>query len=168
MAYLLLGVAQRERAESLGSELAASRGHVPSGLVAKPAFGSLLLWKTIYEYEDRLYVDAARLGVRARSFPGQSASKLDLRRDLQWLVPESQQARDIERFRWFSGDQLALDPAGNDRIIDVRYSMVPNRIEALWGIQLDRAAAPAAHVHFFTSRSPSKEHRAETLRMLFE
>ena len=168
MAYLLLGVAQRERAESLGGELAASRGHIPSGLVAKPAFGSLLLWKTIYEYEDRLYVDAARLGVGAKSFPGESASKLDVRRDLQWLAPDSQQARDIERFRWFSGGQLALDPAGNDRVIDVRYSMVPNRIEALWGIQLDRAAAPGAHVNFFTSRSPSKEQRAETLRMLFQ
>jgi inner membrane protein len=168
MAYLLVGVAQRERAESLGGERAASRGHVPSELVAKPAFGSLLLWKTIYEYEDRIYVDAARLGVRVRSFPGQSALKLDLRRDLQWLAPESQQARDIERFRWFSNGQLALDPAGDDRIIDVRYSMVPNRIEALWGIQLDRAAAPGAHADFFTSRSPSKEHRAEILRMLFE
>ncbi len=168
MAYLLLGVAQRERAEQLGGELAASRGHVPSKLVAKPAFGSLLLWKTIYEHEDRLYVDAARLGVRARLFPGQSVGKLDLRRDLQWLAPESQQARDIERFRWFSNGQFALDPAGDDRIIDVRYSMVPNRIEALWGIQLDRTAEPTAHVDFFTSRALSKDQRAETQRLLFE
>lgn len=168
LAYLLLGVAQRERAESLGGELAASRGHVPNELIAKPAFGSLLLWKTIYEYEGRFYVDAARLGVRARLFPGQSVSKLDLQRDLKWLSPASQQARDIERFRWFSNGQLALDPVGKDRIIDIRYSMVPNRIEALWGIELSRAAASDGHVDFFTTRSPSKEHRAEIQRMLFD
>ena len=166
--YLLLGVGQRERAESVGAELAASRGHAPSELVAKPAFGNLLLWKTIYEHDEHFYVDAARLGLRATTFPGQSTRKLDLLRDLPWLAPDSQQARDIERFRWFSKGQLALDRFGDDRIIDVRYSMVPNRIEALWGIQLDKAAATEAHARFFTSRSPSEEHRSEILRMLFE
>lgn len=168
IAYLLLGTVQRERAETVGGELAESRGHAPRELVAKPAFGSLLLWKTIYEFEDRVYVDAARLGVRAKAFPGQSVRRLDLRSDLQWLAPESQQARDIERFRWFSNGHLALDPAGKDRIIDVRYSMVPNRIDALWGIQLDRSAATDAHVDFFTQRSPSDEDRSELLRMFFE
>lgn len=168
IAYLLLGVVQRERAESLGVELAASRGHVAKELIAKPAFGSLLLWKTIYEHEGRYYVDAVRLGARSKSFPGQSAAKLDLQRDLPWLSFESRQARDVERFRWFSNDRLALDPFDNDRIIDVRYSLVPNRIEALWGIELDRSADLDVHAEFFTSRSPSEEHRSETMRMLFD
>jgi len=168
IAYLLLGVVQRERAESLGVELAANRGHVAKELIAKPAFGSLLLWKTIYEHENRYYVDAVKLGSRSKSFPGQNAAKLDLQRDLPWLSSESRQARDVERFRWFSNNRLALDPFDNDRIIDVRYSLVPNRIEALWGIELDRSASPDAHVEFFTSRAPSEEHRSETMRMLFD
>jgi inner membrane protein len=168
VAYLLVGAAQRERAEMVGGEIASSRGHQPIELVAKPAFGSLLLWKTIYEYEDRYYVDAVRLGLSARSFPGQSTSKLDPRRDLRWLSPGSQQARDIERFRWYSSGYLALDPASRNRIIDVRYSMVPVRIEALWGIVLNRGAARDAHAGFFTSRKPSAEHRKETLRLFFD
>ncbi|MFT5694831.1 MAG: inner membrane protein [Myxococcota bacterium] len=168
VAYLLLGVAQRERAETMGGELAASRGHTPNQVDAKPAFGSLLLWKTLYEHEGRIYVDAVRLALQAKPFPGQSVERLNLQRDFPWLAEESQQARDVQRFRWFSSDQLATDPSQNNRIIDVRYSMVPNRVEALWGIELDQNAGPAAHVKFVTSRKPSDEQRSEMLRMLID
>ena len=168
LAYLLVGVGQRERAESLGRDVAAARGHAPAAIEAKPAFGSLLLWKTVYGYEGRFHVDAHRVGWRVRHFPGQSAPRLDPGRDLPWLDAGSQQARDLERFRWFSAGFVALDPALPDRVIDVRYSMVPNRIEALWGVALDPGAPPEAHAAFFTSRDPSSERRAEILRMLFQ
>ena len=62
---------------------------------------------------------------------------------------------------------MALDPRRPDRVIDVRYSLVPNRIAPLWGIQLDRGAPGAAHVAFFTARRASAEDRAELQRMLF-
>ena len=88
-------------------------------------------------------------------------------RDLDWLDLDSQQARDLERFRWFSNGKLGLDPDDQDRIIDIRYSMVPNQVDALWGIELDETAPFDAHVRFFTSRSLSKEQRAELQRMLF-
>jgi inner membrane protein len=137
-------------------------------VVAKPAFGSLLLWKTIYLFDGRYHVDALRLGRHAKSFPGQSAAKLEVLRDLAWLDPKSQQARDLERFTWFSSGMTAIDPANPDSVIDVRYSMVPNRIEALWGIRLDSSAAVHRHADFFTSRSPSSKHRAEIRRMFFD
>ena len=63
--------------------------------------------------------------------------------------------------------ELGLDPDDQNRIIDIRYSMVPNQIDALWGIELDETASFDAHVRFFTSRSLSKEQRAELQRMLF-
>ena len=166
LAYLLLGVAQRERAEVLGSEIAATRGHAPEELVAKPAFGSLLLWRTFYEHEGAYYVDAARLGFAAKVFAGERAAKFDTTRDVPWLSVNSQQARDVERFRWFSNDYLALDPGHPQRVIDVRYSMVPTRIEALWGIELEVGAAPDVHARFFTERRPSKAQRQEMLRLL--
>ncbi len=166
LAYLLLGVAQRERAEFSGSQLAATRGHTPSEVVAKPAFGSLLLWRTFYEYEGAYYVDAVRLGFAAKIFAGERAAKYDSARDMPWLSADSQQARDVERFRWFSNDYLALDPSHPQRVIDVRYSMVANRIEALWGIELEAAAAPDAHARFFTERRPSEAHLQEMLRLL--
>lgn len=168
IAYLLVGVVQRERAEAQGSALAASRGHAAAGLSAKPAFGSLLLWKTVYREGERYYVDAVRVGWRPRVFPGESARALEVERDLPWLESGSQQARDLERFRWFSNDWIALDPREEGRIIDIRYSMVPNRIRALWGIELREGAPKDAHVRFFTSRDTSEATRATFQRMLFD
>lgn len=168
LAYLLLGVAQRERAEWLGADVARRRGHDAARVHAKPAFGNLLLWKTFYEHEGRYYVDAVRLGFAPASFAGESTDRLDFERDLPWLEPGSQEARDVERFRRFSSEWVALDPDDPERIIDVRYSMVPNRIEALWGLRLDPDAAADAHATFYTSRNPSEAQRAEILRMLFE
>jgi inner membrane protein len=168
VAYLLLGAAQRERAESFGGAVAAERGHEVLRIEAKPAFGSLLLWKTIYETDDRIHVDALRLGWDARRFPGQSATKLDVLRDLPWLQAASQQWRDLERFRWFSDGNVALDPERRDHVIDVRYSLLPNRIDALWGIRLNRRAPKDAHVRFYTSRGLSPAHRSELFRMLFD
>ncbi len=166
--YLLLGVAQRDRAEAHAVQVAEERGHAPRRLQAKPAFGSLLLWKTIYETDERFHVDAVRLGLRARAHPGQSVERLEPGRDLPWLDADSQQARDIERFRRFSDGFVALEPGRTDCIIDVRYSMVPNRIEPLWGIRLDASAGPDQHVAFFTSREPTPERRAELRRLLLD
>jgi inner membrane protein len=164
---LLFGVVQRERAESFATHVAEGRGHIGTTASAKPAFGSLLLWKTFYEYDGRYYVDAARLGFAVRFFPGDSAEKLVPSRDLAWLDPMTQQARDLERFNWFSSGWVAPDPGRKDHVIDVRYSLVPNRIDPLWGLSLDPSAPSDAHAIFSTSRTVSAEHRAEMLRMLF-
>ncbi len=166
--YLLVGVAQRERAEAFGQDVAAGRGHGVVEIEAKPAFGSLLLWKTIYEVDDRYYVDAVRLGAGATAYLGQSVSRLDVSRDLGWLEAGSQQARDLERFRWFSAGMIALDPNREDRVIDIRYSLLPNRIAPLWGIQLHRGTDLKRHVAFLTMRALSQADRDELFHMLFE
>jgi inner membrane protein len=168
VAYLLIGVVQRERAEDFGQIVASERGHTVSAVAAKPAFGSLLLWKTIYRAQDRYFVDAVRLGWRPKSVPGDSAVALDLERDLPWLKASTQQALDLERFRRFSQGFIALDPERADAVIDIRYSLLPNRIEALWGVQFARDAAPDQHAVFFSSRNMTDRHRAEFRRMLFE
>ncbi len=66
---------------------------------------------------------------------------------MPWLDLNSQQARDVERFRWFSNGYIARDPEHANRVIDIRYSMLPNEIASLWSIELrpeakltDRAA----------------------------
>lgn len=168
VSYLLFGVVQRERAESFGHAVAAERGHAPRFVEAKPAFANLLLWKTFYESDGRYRVDAVRMGWQPKSFPGQHTQKLELSRDLPWLVSDSQQARDLERFRWFSAGYVALDPRNSNRVIDVRYSVVPNRIDGLWGLELTPLAAPDAPAKFFTARDVSTESRSEILQMLFE
>lgn len=164
--YLGVGAMQHQRALEALRDVAAARGHVVERAAAKPAFGNLLLWKTIYASADRYYVDAVRLGRARTRYPGQSVARLELARDLPWLAPGSQQARDIERFRWFSDDFLALDPADPDFVVDMRYSLVPDEIAALWGIRLDRNAAADAHVGFEWRREVTPERRARFLAML--
>ena len=153
VAYLSLGVVQRDRAAAVGYDVATARGHVVERLAAKPTFGNLLVWKIIYESEGVFYVDAIRVGLGSRHYPGAAIAKLDTARDLPWLQPDSQQARDVERFRWFSGDYLAL--SGSNTITDIRYSLVPNEIEGLWGITLNPGATPHEHVRYTSRRTPT-------------
>lgn len=163
--YLLLGVVQRERAETLGYELAHSRGHQPRRLEAKPSFANLILWKIVYETESRYHVDAVRVAAGKRVYPGESIAKLDVKADFPWLDPKSTQARDIERFRWFSNDYLAVDPSRPHRVIDIRYSMIPNEINSLWGIKLD-PKRPEKHVEYTISRERSSEMAKRLWRMI--
>ncbi len=164
--YLLLGVIQRERVESIGFALAQERGHRPDAVQAKPAFGSLLLWKTIYEHEDRFHVDAVRLLASPRVFEGASIARLSLPRDLPWLDASGEQARSLERFRRYSQDALALDPKRAHIVFDVRYSMLPNRIDPLWGIRLDPAADARAFPAFVTFRRLAPADREAFFSML--
>lgn len=150
VAYLCLGLVQHGRAEAAGRTLAQERGHNPVRLDAKPGFANLLLWKIVYEVDDHYYVDAVRVGFQPTIYPGESIRKFDLAVHVPWLDHQSQQARDIERFRWFSNDYLAMD--AQNRIGDVRYSVLPNEIKPMWGILLDPTAESDAHVTYFTSR----------------
>lgn len=166
--YLGLGVVQRDRAEAVGWEIAQGRQHQPIRLEAKPSFANLLVWKVVYETADRYYVDAVRVGSYSKIYPGDSVEKLDIPRDLPWLDSSSQQAQDIERFRWFSNGYIAKEPGNSNRIIDVRYSMVPNEVNALWGIELSPRAGPLQHVEYRTERRGAEQQVGTLLEMIFD
>ena len=164
--YLVLGVVQTHRVEVAGTALAASRGHDPDRLTVKTGFGNLLVWKVVYESGGRYHVDAVRAGVEVTVCPGGSVPALVLHRDLPWLDANSVQARDIERFRWFSDDYLALDPANPHWVIDMRYSVVPSRIDPLWGVQVSPEAGLDEHVRFVAERRTSADQRDAYWRLL--
>ena len=151
-AYPTLGMLQRDRAEAAGRELAASRGPVPTRLEAKPSFANLLLWKIVYQADGRFHVDTVRAGRDIHVYTGESVPVLDVERDYPWLHPESQQARDLERFRWFSDDYLAPHPRDPQQVMDMRYSILPNEIEPLWTIRLDPRASVHAHAEYLATR----------------
>ena len=52
-------------------------------------------------------------------------------------------------------------------VIDVRYSMLPNRIDPLWGIRLDPAASGDAFSRFVTQRRLGDGDRERMLEMMF-
>ena len=166
LAYLSFGVIQRERAEEAGWKVAKARQHVPLRLEAKPTFANILVWKVIYEADGNYYVDAIRVGTYIKIYTGESVTKLDVSKDFPWLSRTSQQAADIERFRWFSDGFVVRDPNNERRIIDVRYSLVPNQINALWSIELTKAAKESAHVAYTTHRDMSAESRRAFIDML--
>jgi inner membrane protein len=168
VAYPTLGLVQRDRAETAGWALARERGHEPIRLEAKPSFANLLVWKVVYETEDRYQVDAVRTGSSISVYPGDSVPKLDVARDFPWLVPGSQQALDIERFRWFSNGYIAVEPGNPYRITDIRYSMVPNEIRGLWSIELSPQAETADHVGYVVARQADDRALNMFRSMLFQ
>ncbi len=152
LSYMALGLLQRDAAVDMGIALAESRGHQPLRLEAKPSFANILVWKVVYETDDRYFVDAVRAGLSPKVFPGDSVEKLDIARDMPWLDLSSQQARDIERFRWFSNGYIARDPLYRNRVIDIRYSMIPNEVDPLWSIELRPGAALEDHAAYLVHR----------------
>jgi len=146
------GMIQRDRAEAIGWQLAQERQHDPIRLDAKPSFANILVWKVVYETEGHYHVDAVRVGTSVKTYPGESIAKLNVNRDFPWLDPNSQQAKDIERFRWFSNGFISQDPNDALRVIDVRYSIVPNQLKALWSIKLSKSADAEEHVLYETHR----------------
>ncbi len=156
-AYLGLGVLQNQRAAEVAEQLALSRGHQAINLGLKPSFANIVVWKSVYEHQGKYYVDAIRLLGSSKIYQGTSVEKLDIDRHFSWLSNDTQQAEDIERFRWFSNRHLALDPHNNQRIIDVRYSLIPNEVTGMWGITLDASKKSSDHVAWSTNRPKGRK-----------
>ncbi len=165
--YLSLGALQHHSAVKMGERLAESRGHTPLRMDVKPSFGNIVVWKTIYETEDRFYVDAVRPQIAPKVFPGASLPKLKVDRDLPWLKDQSQQARDVKRFGRLSEGYLSPDANVAGRIIDVRYSMLPNEVSGLWSIELRPDAGDAEHVRFAIHRGDGAAALKQLLAMIF-
>ena len=150
--YLSLGFIQYERALLAAVELAQGRGHSPERLTLKPSFGNLILWKSIYQHKETFYVDAIRAAQSSTWCTGESIRVFDYQYHLPNLEKESQQKKDIERFRWFSQDYLGYDKERNI-VTDVRYSMIPNQIAPMWGLVIDEQRGVNDHAIWWTSRS---------------
>ena len=150
--YLSLGFVQYERALSAAIELANERGHNLERLTLKPSFGNIILWKSIYQNEETFYVDAIRTVESSSWCSGESIRIFDYQYHLPDLDEESQQKKDIERFRWFSQDYLGYDKERNI-VTDVRYSMIPNQISPMWGLVIDDQRGINEHAIWWTSRS---------------
>ena len=150
--YLSLGFVQYERALTAANELANERGHNPERLTLKPSFGNLILWKSIYQHNETFYVDAIRTAQSSTWCLGESIRVFDYQYHLPNLEEESQQKKDIERFRWFSQDYLGYDKERNI-VTDVRYSMIPNQISPMWGLVIDSSRGTNEHAIWWASRS---------------
>lgn len=165
-AYLLIGVGQLQRGEGVVETLAAERGHTPSRLIVKPTIGNLLVWRSVYEHDGSLFIDAVRLGMQTRVYQGNSDGLYVPERDAGQLPRDSVMYGDVLRFRKFSDNYLVLHPENPNVIGDARYAIRPNSLFPLWGIEID-PQQPGKHAQFRTFRSMSEENRGYFLDMLF-
>ena len=166
MFYLSLGVYQKNEAIKVSIKIAKERGHDAIRINVKPSIGNLLLWKSIYETKDKFYIDAIRLGWSPKIFNGESIDKMNTKSSFPWLTIKSQQAQDVERFKWFSDGYIAINPKNKNQILDIRYSTLPNEIGGLWGIELSKEKANNSHVKYITNRTISKERFKVLKKML--
>lgn len=164
--YLLLGLVQRERAEQALQQLADRRGHVSVRLEAKPTLLNLLLWRGMYESEGDLHVAAIRPGLRGvHVLPGGSVPRFQPRLADSGLPEGSRVQRELMRFDGFSQGWIYRDPADPGFVGDARYALLPDAIDALWGVRFD-PADPDGPIAFETRRRVDARTRARFFCML--
>ncbi|MDZ7662624.1 metal-dependent hydrolase [Thiohalophilus sp.] len=165
--YLGFAGVQQQRAQNVMAEVTAARSHVPQRQVVKPTMGNLLLWRSVYVHDGRIYVDAVRVGLLADRliFPGDSVARFIQHRDLPQLEPQTTLAGDIRRFERFSDGFVAFDPQQENVLGDMRYSMLPNSVRPLWGIVID-PKQPQQHVDYRFFRDSSAGVRHTFINML--
>jgi inner membrane protein len=158
---------QRSRATQVAEQLATERGHQPEQTSIRPSFGNTLLWRMIYRFEGRYYVDAVRIapGAMPRLYEGQSVEAFTVEHAAEHVDAESVLGRDIERFRFFSQGYLYLHPDDDQVVGDMRYAMWPDSVVPLWGIRIDPARADQ-HTEMVHYRDPSKPARERLWQMI--
>ena len=134
---------------------------------SKLSIGNIFLWKTIYLYNNRYYIDSIHNFGSSKVYEGSSIKKLNLKEDFPSLKKGTVHWNDVQRFRWFSMDYVALDPKRKNFIMDVRYSIIPNSIDPLWGIKLD-LDNQNDHVRYLPTREIRSEHMAKFKRMFLK
>ena len=166
--YQTFGFIQKDRAENIINSYAISKGHQIESIEAKPSFGNIIVWKVIYSDDKNYYINAIKLGFSHIIYPGEMIKKLDIKNDFQWLDTDSQQFKDLERFRWFSNNYLGLAKSDDNIIYDIRFSAIPNEVEGLWGVRLDKNKNKDEHIDYITNRSSSMNRYYELIDMIVE
>jgi inner membrane protein len=160
LAGLATGLIQHLRAVEHAVALAAARGHSPSVLLVKPTLANLVLWRSLYLHEGRLYADAVRVGRPggATVYRGESAPRFDPVTDAG-LPPGSRARRDLERFVAFTGDLAVRHPQRPDFVGDARYAMLPTSIVPLWGVVLPQQGEGALRFENLRTLTPTVRER---------
>jgi inner membrane protein len=152
LAYVGLGFAQHARAMGAQSALAAERGHeiAPGRGRAMPTLGNLIVWRSVYEAEGRLWADAVRVppagAVQVRR--GTSIARFTAR-DIPAHLARDERVRRVfaaaEAFATgFVGRVPAPGGAAFDSEVialgDVRYSFATEGFAPIWGLAIDPSA----------------------------
>lgn len=156
--YLLVGVSQHAQAVSITRGLAEGRGHTMERMVVKPTLGNLLVWRAVYQSDQRYHITAIRVSPFGPPmyFSGKSLPVLPIDTDITQWPKGSTLREDLYRFHHFSDGYLARHPDNPTIIGDIRYALLPFGVKPLWGIVIN-PERPDLHVAFKTDRSHISE-----------
>jgi inner membrane protein len=148
LAYIGLGFVQHARAMGAQSALAAERGHeiAPGRGRAMPTLGNLIVWRSVYEADGRLWADAVRVppagAVQARR--GTSIARFTARDIPAPLARDERVRRVFAATEAFATGFVARVPApgsapdsGAITLGDVRYSFETAGFAPIWGLLID-------------------------------
>lgn len=150
--YLLIGLAQRFRAESFLTGYLKGKKISFVELTAKPSIFNNFLWRGIVKTKTHFRAYAIRIPWWGESkiYQGDQAQIFDFQSFNQRYPPGSQHDIDIRKFSWFSQGYLAYHPKDPEVIGDFRYASLPNANNPLWGLRL--GDDPNAHTKNATFR----------------
>jgi inner membrane protein len=147
--YLSFGLYQREQATDAMLDLAKTRGDTIERFEVKPSFANLFAWRTQYLSKNKICIDAGHVS----PWRGKVHYEGDA---LELYIPSENisdtQKKDLAFFTFFSDGWVATVPKHVGLIGDVRFSMLPNQLDPIWGIML-QPDKPDAHVMFKNTRS---------------
>jgi inner membrane protein len=166
IAYLATANIQQGRAANIQSEIAKKRGHVIEKSIVKPTLGNIVLWRSIYLYQDNYYIDAIRVGPsNDRVYQGETVKSVSLNTEFSFIDKDSQLYQDIIRFQTFSNHYVVFDPRDQSILGDVRYSMLPNSASPLWGVTINPNKADE-HTPYLTMRKHNAKLRQQYIDMI--
>jgi inner membrane protein len=164
---LYVGTALSQRGAALDAQatLAASRGHAPARARVMAAPASLLAWRSIYEFEGRIYSDLIRpvpFG-GTRVVEGTSVALLGEAEILDGVGDLERVRSVVRRFSTFADGWTARVAGDADTVGDMRFSLTPG-FDPPWALRLGRgASSPAVR---WEQRPFSSEAAAALLRVI--
>lgn len=166
IAYLGFGFVQHQRAAQAAMALLDSRGQEADRLTVRPSFGNLLVWRVVYEQQGRFTVAAVNIGLFQKPiwYPGGEQTAV-YPEDFVSVPADSALGRDLRRFANFSDGYLIRHPSQPDVLGDIRYAMLPDSDQPLWGIRID-PSHPDQHAKYVTFRDAGDQVRTRFLRLL--
>ena len=164
--YLGFGLNKHTQVEKLISKIAADRGHKVERLLLNPTIGNVILWRSVYRFNNDYYVDAVYMPLFGKPKLKKGAKVKVI--DKETVFPEindSLQRNDIRKFSFFSQDFIYLHPDFKYVIADLRYGTLPHDDKSLWGIEIN-PVENEKHVTFRQLRNFQNYHYQRFWEML--
>lgn len=165
--YLNIGFIQHARVRTEIMAHAEKQQHKIEKIKLNPTIGNLWLWRAVYLSDDTYHINAFYrpfIGA-AKLYPGEKLQQINYASLVEKWPEDSILRHDLERFKHFSQDFIYYYPGAENLIADLRYSLLPNGNESLWGVEFD-PNKPEQHVNYRFLRNFDNERISKFKLML--